>query len=84
MVKGRPQILNLRDLIYHFVEHRHEVIYRRTQFELKEAKARQHILEGLLVALDNLDEVIALIRASKDGEAAKNGQIGRASCRERV
>ena len=73
LVKGRPQILNLRDLIYHFVEHRHEVIYRRTQFELKEAKARQHILEGLLVALDNLDEVIALIRASKDGEAAKNG-----------
>ncbi len=73
LVKGRPQILNLRDLIYHFVEHRHEVIYRRTQFELKEAKARQHILEGLLIALDNLDEVIALIRASKDGEAAKNG-----------
>ncbi|HAS43852.1 MAG TPA: DNA gyrase subunit A [Microscillaceae bacterium] len=72
LVKGRPQILNLRDLIYHFVEHRHEVIYRRTQFELKEAKARQHILEGLLIALDNLDEVIALIRASKDGETAKN------------
>lgn len=72
LVKGRPQILNLRDLIYHFVEHRHEVIYRRTQFELKEAKARQHILEGLLIALDNLDEIIALIRASKDGETAKN------------
>ncbi|OJJ23220.1 DNA gyrase subunit A [marine bacterium AO1-C] len=75
LVKGRPQILNLRDLIYHFVEHRHEVIYRRTQFELKEAKARQHILEGLLIALDNLDEVIALIRASKDGETAKNSLI---------
>ena len=72
LVKGRPQILNLRDMIYHFVEHRHEVIFRRTQFELKEAKARQHILEGLLVALDNLDEVITLIRASKDGETAKN------------
>lgn len=72
LVKGRPQILNLRDLIYHFVEHRHEVIYRRTQFELKEAKARRHILEGLLIALDNLDEIIALIRASKDGETAKN------------
>lgn len=75
LVKGRPQILNLRDLIYHFVEHRHEVIYRRTLFELKEAKARQHILEGLLIALDNLDEIIALIRASKDGEMAKNSLI---------
>ncbi|EAY25959.1 DNA gyrase subunit A [Microscilla marina] len=75
LVKGRPEILNLRDMIYHFVEHRHEVIYRRTQFELKEAKARQHILEGLLIALDNIDEVITLIRASKDGETAKNALI---------
>lgn len=75
LVKGRPEILNLKDMILHFVEHRHEVIYRRTQFELKEAKARQHILEGLLVALDNLDEVIKLIRASKDGETAKNSLI---------
>ena len=71
LVKGRPHILNLRDMIFHFVEHRHEVIYRRTQFELKEAKSRQHILEGLLVALDNIDDIIALIRGSKDGEAAR-------------
>lgn len=75
LVKGRPQILNLRDMIYHFVEHRHEVIYRRTQYELKEAKARQHILEGLLIALNNLDDIIALIRGSKDGETAKNSLI---------
>jgi len=79
LVKGRPMILNLKDLIVYFVEHRHEVILRRTEFELREAKERQHILEGLLIALDNLDEVIALIRASKDAEEARNGLIGKFS-----
>ncbi|MEO1654135.1 MAG: DNA topoisomerase (ATP-hydrolyzing), partial [Bacteroidota bacterium] len=73
LVKGKPQTLNLLDMVHYYVEHRHEVIYRRTEFELKEAKARQHILEGLIIALDHLDEVIALIRGSKDGETARNG-----------
>jgi DNA gyrase subunit A len=71
LVKGRPYTLNLKELIYHFVEHRHEVVYRRTLYELKQAKERQHILAGYLIALDHLDEVIALIRASKDTETAK-------------
>ena len=71
LVKGRPQTLNLKDLIKYFVEHRHEVVVRRTKFELSEAEKRAHILEGYLIALDHLDEVIALIRASKDPETAK-------------
>jgi DNA gyrase subunit A len=62
LVKGRPQTLNLKDLIKYFVEHRHEVVVRRTKYELAEAEKRAHILEGYLIALDNLDEVIALIR----------------------
>ncbi|MBS1558594.1 MAG: DNA gyrase subunit A [Bacteroidetes bacterium] len=73
LVKGRPQTLNLKDLIVHFVEHRHEVVVRRTKFELDEAEKRAHILEGYLIALDHLDEVIALIRNSKDPEVAKMG-----------
>src|SRR4028118_1732324 len=68
LVKGRPVTLNLKDLIRYFVEHRHEVVVRRTRFELKEARKRAHILEGLLVALDNLDAVIQLIRNSRDPE----------------
>jgi DNA gyrase subunit A len=71
LVKGRPQTLNLKDLIKYFVEHRHEVVIRRTKYELNEAEKRAHILEGYLIALDNLDEVIALIRGSKDPETAK-------------
>ncbi len=71
LVKGRPQTLNLKDLIKFFVEHRHEVVVRRTKFELAEAEKRAHILEGYLIALDNLDEVIALIRASKDPDTAR-------------
>ena len=71
LVKGRPQTLNLKDLIKYFVEHRHEVVVRRTKFELAEAERRAHILEGYLIALDHLDEVIALIRASKDPDTAK-------------
>jgi len=77
LVKGRPQTLNLKDLIKHFVEHRHEVVVRRTKFELAEAEKRAHILEGYLIALDNLDEVISLIRNSKDPEEAKIGLITR-------
>ncbi|WP_439882952.1 DNA gyrase subunit A [Pontibacter sp. MBLB2868] len=77
LVKGRPMTLNLKDMILHFVEHRHEVVVRRTQYELDEAKKRAHILEGLLIALDNLDEVINLIRSSRDPEIARNGLIER-------
>jgi DNA gyrase subunit A len=77
LVKGRPQTLNLKDLIQYFVEHRHEVVVRRTKFELAEAEKRAHILEGYLIALDNLDEVINLIRGSKDPDAAKEGLMSR-------
>ncbi len=73
LVKGRPMLLNLRDMIELFVEHRHDVVVRRTQYELRKAEERAHILEGLLIALDNLDEVIALIRASNTPEDARNG-----------
>lgn len=73
LVHGRPMMLNLRDLIFHFVEHRHEVVVRRTKFELAEAQKRAHILEGLLIALDHLDEVIKLIRGSATPEDAREG-----------
>lgn len=73
LVKGRPQTLNLKDLIKHFVDHRHEVVVRRTKFELAEAERRAHILEGYLIALDHLDEVIALIRSSADPDTARVG-----------
>jgi DNA gyrase subunit A len=73
LVHGRPMMLNLRDLIHHFVEHRHEVVVRRTKFELAEAQKRAHILEGLLIALDHLDEVIRLIRASNTPDDAREG-----------
>lgn len=75
LVKGRPYTLNLKDLIKNYVDHRHEVVIRRTQYELNEAEKRAHILEGYLIALDNLDEVINLIRASRDPEIAKDGLI---------
>ncbi|MCK9203917.1 MAG: DNA gyrase subunit A [Bacteroidales bacterium] len=75
LVKGRPMMLNLKDLIYYYVEHRHEVIIRRTRFELSEAEKRAHVLEGLLIALDHLDEVITLIRSSQTPDDAKNGLI---------
>src|SRR5690554_1196214 len=77
LVKGRPYTLNLKDLIAHFVDHRHEVVIRRTQFELKEAEKRAHILEGYLVALDHLDQVITLIRNSRDPETARTGLMER-------
>jgi DNA gyrase subunit A len=73
LVHGRPMILNLKDLIVHYVDHRHEVITRRTKFELAEAEKRAHILEGLLIALDHLDEVIKLIRESRTPEEARTG-----------
>lgn len=73
LVKGRPVPLNLKDQIRHYVDHRHEVVIRRTQYELKEAQKRAHILEGLLKALDHLDEVIALIRASRTPDEARTG-----------
>lgn len=75
LVKGRPHTLNLKELIHHFVEHRHEVVVRRTQYDLNEAEKRAHILEGYLIALDNLDAVIKLIRASRDGDEAKAGLV---------
>ncbi|MCO5935050.1 DNA gyrase subunit A [Mucilaginibacter sp. RB4R14] len=75
LVHGRPMLLNLRDLIHHFVEHRHEVVIRRTKYELAEAEKRAHILEGLLIALDNIEEVIKLIRASSTPDEAREGLI---------
>ncbi|WP_053977760.1 DNA gyrase subunit A [Mangrovimonas xylaniphaga] len=77
LVNGRPQLLNLKDLIYHFVEHRHEVVVRRTTYELRKAEERAHILEGLIIASDNIDEVIALIRASSNAEEAREKLIER-------
>ena len=79
LVAGRPQMLNLKDLIHYFVEHRHDVVVRRTQFELRKAEERAHILEGLIIASDNIDEVIALIRSSKDGDEARGKLIERFS-----
>ena len=77
LVNGRPKILNLRDLIKYFVEHRHEVVIRRTQFDLRKAKERAHILEGLIIASDNIDEVIRIIRAAKTPNDAIAGLIER-------
>ena len=75
LVNGRPQMLNLKDMIKHFVDHRHDVVVRRTKFELKKAEDRCHILEGLIIASDNIDEVIALIKASKNAEDARDNLI---------
>ncbi|MFW5758475.1 MAG: DNA gyrase subunit A [Bacteroidota bacterium] len=75
LVNGRPALLNLKDLIKHYVDHRHEVVTRRTEFELREAEKRAHILEGLIIALDNIDAVIELIKKSKTPEEARNGLI---------
>ena len=75
LVKGRPQLLNLKEMIHHFVEHRHEVVVRRTKYELKKAEERAHILEGLIIASDHIDEVIALIRSSSNAEEAREKLI---------
>lgn len=77
LVDGRPELLNLKQLIHYFVEHRHEVIIRRTKFELRKAEERAHILEGLIIASDNIDEVIKLIRASKSPDEARDKLIER-------
>tara|TARA_R110001592_G_scaffold156341_2_gene386747 strand:- start:411 stop:2966 length:2556 start_codon:yes stop_codon:yes gene_type:complete len=77
LVKGRPEMLNLKDLISEFVEFRHEVVVRRTKFELKKAEERAHILEGLIIASDNIDEVIKIIRASKSPDEARENLIER-------
>lgn len=77
LVKGRPMVLNLKDMIKYYVEHRFEVVTRRTQYELREAEKRAHVLEGLLIALDHIDEVIKLIRGARDGDTAKSGLIER-------
>jgi len=75
LVKGRPQMLNLKEMISHFVDHRHEVVVRRTKFELKKAEERAHILEGLIIASDNIDKVIKLIRSSSNADQAKEKLI---------
>lgn len=77
LVKGRPQLLNVKEMIHYFVEHRHEVVVRRTKFDLKKAEDRAHILEGLIIASDNIDEVIKIIRASANGDEARNNLIER-------
>ncbi|MBT5232341.1 MAG: DNA gyrase subunit A [Flavobacteriaceae bacterium] len=75
LVKGRPQMLNLKQMIGYFVEHRHDVVVRRTKFELKKAEERAHILEGLIIASDNIDKVISLIRSSSNADEAKSKLI---------
>lgn len=77
LVNGRPQQLNVKEMIHYFVEHRHEVVVRRTQFELKKAEDRAHILEGLIIASDNIDEVIKLIRASSSPDVARESLMER-------
>lgn len=77
LVGGRPMTLNLRDMIHHFVQHRHEVVVRRTKYELSQAEKRAHVLEGLLIAIDHLDAVIALIRGSKTVDDAKEGLMSK-------
>merc|ERR1711965_736239 len=71
LVNGRPQLLNLKDLIHHFVDHRHDVVVKRTNYELKKAEQRAHILEGLIIASDNIDDVIDLIKKSSNAEEAR-------------
>ncbi|MCX6350547.1 MAG: DNA gyrase subunit A, partial [Bacteroidetes bacterium] len=82
LVKGRPVALNLKDMILHYVDHRHEVVIRRTKYDLAEAEKRAHILEGLLIAIDNLDEVIEIIRGSKTPDDARDGLVSRFSLSE--
>ncbi|WP_372973712.1 DNA gyrase subunit A [Muriicola sp.] len=77
LVNGRPQLLNVKEIISYFVDHRHEVVVRRTKFDLKKAEDRAHILEGLIIASDNIDEVISIIRASSDADTARQNLIER-------
>ncbi len=82
LVDGRPKLLNLHDLIHYFVEHRHDVVTRRTQFELRKAEERAHILEGLIIASDNIDEVVRIIRAASNADEARTRLIERFSLTE--
>lgn len=82
LVEGRPQMLNLKDMIHYFVEHRHEVVVRRTEYELRKAEERAHILEGLIIASDNIDEVIAIIRGSQNPDEARTRLMERFSLSE--
>ncbi|MEG1021498.1 MAG: DNA gyrase subunit A, partial [Myroides sp.] len=82
LVNGRPQLLNLKELIHYFVEHRHEVVTRRAEYELRKAQERAHILEGLIIASDNIDEVIQIIRSSKNADQARERLIERFSLSE--
>ena len=75
LVNGRPEMLNLKDMIHHFVDHRHEVVVRRTKFELRKAEERAHILEGLIIASDNIDEVIKIIRGSSNPDEARQNLV---------
>lgn len=77
LVKGRPKILNLKEILTNYIDHRHEIVVRRTKFELDEAEKRAHILEGLKIAIDNIDEIIEIIKKSKDPETAKTKLISR-------
>ena len=77
LVNGKPQMLNLKEMIHYFVEHRHDVVVRRTTYELRKAEERAHILEGLIIASDNIDEVIAIIRGSENPDAARVNLIKR-------
>ncbi|MDA8948662.1 DNA gyrase subunit A [Flavobacteriaceae bacterium] len=77
LVNGRPQMLNLKEMIHYFVEHRHDVVVRRTTYELRKAEERAHILEGLIIASDNIDEVIAIIRASENPDAARTNLVNK-------
>jgi len=77
LVKGRPEVLNLKDIIHHFVEHRHDVVIKRTEYELRQAEKRAHILEGLIIASDNIDEVIRIIRGSKSPDEARESLMVR-------
>ncbi len=82
LVKGRPEMLNLKDMIHHFVDHRHEVVVRRTKYELAQAEKRAHILQGLLIAIDHLDEVIKIIRESESPDIARDELMGKYSLSE--
>ncbi len=82
LVAGRPQMLNLKDLIHYFVEHRHDVVVRRTEFDLRKAEERAHILEGLIIASDNIDEVIQIIRSSANTDLARERLMERFSLSE--
>ena len=83
LVNGRPQLLNLKQLLQAFIDHRHEVVIRRTQFDLEKAEERAHILEGLIIASDNIDEVIAIIRSSQNGEQARTRLMERFALSEK-